>query len=129
MPWYIVVAFAVYVLLLILQITWAVEAGRRAMALVPYLLVKVALFYLALSYWDPIACALAKQLGWWAVGIGFGVTLTEARVTLKPLLLDPQHVPRGDNLVLTFAILTTVVVPITLLYFVVRTVLTHACAI
>ena len=128
MPWYIVFAFAVYALLLIWQITGAVEAGRKAVTAIPFLLIKVAVFYLALSYWDPIACALAKHLGWWPVAIGCGATLTEARLTLKPLLLDPQYLPRGDNLVLTLAILTTVVIPITLLYFVARIVVTHACA-
>jgi len=129
MPWYIVLAFAAYALLLIWQITGAVEGGRKAVSAIPFLLSKIAVFYLALSYWDPIACALTKQFGWWAVGFGFGATLTEARVTLKPILLDPQYVPRGDNLVLALAILTTIVIPVALLYFVARIVFTHACAI
>jgi len=129
MPWYVVFAFTGYALLLTWQITSAVEAGRRSVAVVPYLLIKVAVFYLALSYWDPTACALAKHLGWWSVSIGGGVTLSEALANLKPVLLNPQHPPRADNLVLTLVILTTVVIPVTLLYFVARVVITHDCAI
>ncbi len=128
MPWYVGVAFGGYAVLLILQITLTVE-GRKGVIAVPFLLIKMAVFYLALSYWDPTACALAKHLGWWSVGIATWVTLTEARLNLKKAFLYPQHPQRADNLVLTVIILTTVVIPATLLYFVARVVITDNCAI
>src|SRR5690348_13085540 len=104
MPWYLVLAFAIYALLLIWQISSAVKAGRKAVTAIPFLLIKVGVFYLALSYWDPTACVLAKNLGWWPVAIGGGVTLRDALYNLKPVLLDTQRVPRGDNLMLALVI-------------------------
>jgi hypothetical protein len=129
MPWYVVLAFVGYAVLLIWQITITVEVGRKGLAGVPFLLMKIFVLYLALSYWEPTACQLAKHLGWWSVGIAGGAILTEARLTLGPVLLNPKHRAEADNLVLALAILTTVVIPVTLLYFVGRVVLTNDCAI
>jgi hypothetical protein len=129
MPWYIALAFIGYAALLIWQITITIQAGRKGLAVVPFLLMKIFVFYLALSYWEPTACQLAKHLGLWPVGIAGGAILGEGRLLLMPLLLNPKHPMEADNLVLALAILATLVIPVTLLYFVGRVVLTNDCAI
>ena len=129
MPWYIALAFFAYVALLIWQITITVEAGWKGVAGVPFLVLKLFVFYLALSYWEPTACALVKHLGWWPVVIAGAATLGEARVTFRHVLLKPGHPMELDNLVLTLAILTTIVIPGTLIYFVGRMVFENDCAI
>jgi len=60
MPWYVALAFLGYAAVLIWQITLTVEAGRRGIVLIPFLLLKLSVFYLALSYFDPMACELAE---------------------------------------------------------------------
>jgi hypothetical protein len=129
MPWYISCAFAGYSLLLIWQVVFAIETGAKALVAVPFLVVKLCTLGVALSYWVPAACVVTRHLGMFAVFLAGSLTLQEALATLRPVLLNPEHPPEADNLVLALTILAAVVFPAMVFFFAARAVLTHVCGL
>lgn len=99
MPWYIAAVLVAYTLGLLAQAAAAVERlGLKAFAVAPYLLTKVAVLFLALSYWDSELCPLLPgTIARWIVAAGAYVLVVEGVVTLKPILLKPRHPGQHDN--------------------------------
>jgi hypothetical protein len=128
MPWYIASAFAGYTLLLAWQTTSAILAGHRALFAIPFLLIKLCILCVAVSYWNPESCAMAKHLGAITVVIAGGLTLREALMNLNIVLLNPAHPPEADDFAIVFTILATVVCPAVVFFFAATVVLSDACA-
>jgi len=128
MPWYIACGFAGYAALLIWQISTLFKTGNKTLVAVPFLLVKLCILGVALSYWDTDACSMSKHLGRFAVIVAGMLTFTEARVNLGPVLLNPTHPPKLDDYVIVFTILATVVFPAIVFFFAATVVLTDSCA-
>jgi hypothetical protein len=128
MPWYVACGFAGYAVLLVWQVTELFKAGTKAFLAMPFLLIKLGVLAVALSYWHPDACSMAKHLGRFAVVIAGVLTFSEARANLGPVLLNPTHAPEADNIVLIFTILATVVFPAIVFFFAATVVLTDGCA-
>jgi hypothetical protein len=130
MPWYVVVLFSAYAILLIWELTLTVEAGRIGLLAIPYLAIKLIVMLVALAYWDHDFCVLPiDKLGAGVLLTGAYALLREALSTLTPILLTRDHPPHLDNLAIAVGLLGAVILPAFVLFFAGSVVLNHGCAI
>jgi hypothetical protein len=130
MPWYAVVSFAAYAILLIWQVTLTVEAGRVGLLAIPYFLIKLIVMLVAFAYWDHDFCVLPiDRLGAGVLLAGGFISLHEALWILKPILITSEHPPEQDDLYIVVGLLTAVFLPASVLFFAGSVVLKHGCAI
>lgn len=118
MPFWVALCASAYGILIAYQATMAIETGRVAIAVVPFLLVKVLVLLFALSYWDQDACqVLAGSVGGYPVLLAGLFTFQEAAWHVKYAVLDPRWKFENDNVVVLVTLLSGVVFPVAIFVF------------
>ena len=122
MPWYVMLCAGIYALDTLSVGAVASEIGSAALLVLPSIVIKLAVMFVALAYWDSDFCILVARAG--VLGsilvVGTGSLLTEGYIFVKFVLFNPERTVADDNFTIFDTLLRRVVVPCIVLYFAMR---------
>lgn len=103
------------------------ESGIKGLIAVPFIMIKVLVLVVALSYWDFAMCRSIEGFGWGVFIILAGATFGEAARALKTVVIDSGHFGNLDDIVVVTTLLVSIVFPAVLLFFAARVLLLDEC--
>ena len=129
MSWWLALGFAGYTGLILRQGFMIFRtAGKAGLWFAPYLLLKLMIMSVAITYWVPEYCNKLILLG--TAGFTFAAifSVVDASRTLKFVFVDAAHpVAEVDDLNIALALFTTVFCPAVVLYFLAKILLFKQC--
>ena len=112
MPIWAALSASAYGVLIAYQATLAIEVGRSAIGIVPFLIVKAMILLFALTYWDSSIChALGGHVSLSIVVFAGLLTLQEAALNVRAVLIDTDSRYQNDDAVVLFTVLGGVIFP------------------
>ena len=112
MPIWAALSASAYGVLIAYQATLAIEVGRSAIGIVPFLIAKAMILLFALTYWDPSIChALGGHVSLSIVVFAGLLTLQDAALNVRAVLIDPDSRYQNDDAVVLFTVLGGVIFP------------------
>jgi hypothetical protein len=122
MPWYVMLCAGIYALDTLWLGAVASEMGSTGLLALPAVVIKLAVMFVALAWWDSDFCVVVAH-GHVLSGIlivGTISTCIEGYAFVKAVLMNPERAIADDNFTIVDTLLRRVVVPGVVLYFAIR---------